>query len=500
MRTHVACVGSVVLAGAVLGLLGAMAHGQDQGVLTRNDAVLVVDGTVREIFRSPRQDRVDYLVQIEVRRSLAERTPPAPVRVAIPAPGDLVYVHASDSTSNGQPQRLSGNEPPATNARQVVPSERSQVRAYLVPGPRGGWTGAGRDWFESTSSVLAEANPSDLAPAAPESAPGSTTPSRPQTPPAGGKFALAPLGLTGEIVNVKGQFVLRVLSVEQGGAAQASGLEPGDIIIGANDKALVGLDQLDQLARQGALKNLIVLDVNNGKQVRVAIEVAAADRAAPANGLPPLANTKPEAPVTPNPAPAGTSRSLGISAEPVMVGKRTGMKVIRVEPGSPAQVAGIEIGDVLVAANGVPITGVEVLSSVVHKSGPTLTVTVRDIRNGRDTPVQIKIGNPDAANPVPVPADTPIQSDVGRKLGAVTELVFYDVNPAVKVTEVEPGSPAARAGIEPGDIIVEANGTPTLHPKTLDEVVRNSPPTLKLTVIDPRNNKKTPVEVNLGGR
>jgi serine protease Do len=498
MRTHVACVGSAVLAGSVLGLLGSIAHGQFHGAATRNDAVLVADGTVREVFRSPRQDRVDYLVQIEVRRSLSERTPSAPLRVAIPAAGDLIYVHASDSSGNGQPQRLSGNDPPAT-ARLVVPPERTQVRAYLVPGPRGEWTGAGRDWFESTSNVLAEANPSDLAPASPELGPGAA-PARPQTPSAGDKFALAPLGLTGEIMNIKGQFALRVSSVEQGGAAQRSGLEPGDMIIGANNSALVGLDQLDQLARQGVLKNLVVLDVNNGKPTRVPIEVAALAGGGPANGLPPVASTKPDAPVTPIPAPAGASRSLGISAEPVAVGKRTGMKVIRVEAGSPAQLAGIEQGDVLVAANGVPITGVEVLSSVVKKSGPTLTVTVRNIRDGRDVPVEIKIGSSDAANAAPVPADTSIQPELGRKLGAVTELVFYDVNPAVKVTEVEPGSPAARAGIEPGDIIVEANGTPTLHPKTLDEVVRNSPPTLKLTVIDPRNNKKTPVEVNLGGR
>ena len=77
------------------------------------------------------------------------------------------------------------------------------------------------------------------------------------------------------------------------------------------------------------------------------------------------------------------------------------MKVIRVEPGSPAQLAGIEPGDVLVAANGVPITGVEVLSSVVKKSGPTLTVTVRDTRSGRDVPVEIKIGGTDAAKRLP---------------------------------------------------------------------------------------------------
>lgn len=66
------------------------------------------------------------------------------------------------------------------------------------------------------------------------------------------------------------------------------------------------------------------------------------------------------------------------------------------------------------------------------------------------------------------------------------------------MTEVEPGSPAALAGIEPGDVIVEANGTPVLHPKTLDEVVRKSGPSLKLMVVDPRTRQKTAVEVKLG--
>ena len=100
-------------------------------------------------------------------------------------------------------------------------------------------------------------------------------------------------------------------------------------------------------------------------------------------------------------------------------------------------------------------------------------------------------------NRAPLPTDA-APSGTGRKLGAVCELVFHDVDPAAKVTEVESGSPADLAGIEPGDVIVEANGTPVLHPKTLDEIVRQSGPTLKLMVIDPRTHQKTPVEVKLG--
>jgi serine protease Do len=499
MNAFISRSGMVVLAVAVCGLWSIAALGQQPGVSTRDDAVLIVDGIVREVFRSPRPDRLDYLVEIDVKRTQADRVPRTPARVATPAPGDIVYVHVSDRLAYGQQgQRVAGQNPTPSESPQVFPAERSQVRAYLVPGSRGGWEGAGASWFQITSNVLAEANPADAPAAAPERTPATRT----ETPPTGGKSALSALGFTGETLIVKGQFVLRVLSVEQAGPAQRSGLEPGDIVIGANDAALGGLEQLAQLAQQGTLKNLLVLDVNTGKSARVAIDMAASSGSRPTIEPPTTANNAPSpSATTRNSAPAGASKSLGISAEPVMVGKRTGMKVIRVEPGSPAQTAGIEVGDVIVAANGVAVTGVEVLSAVLKKSGPSLTLTVRDTRTGRDVPVAVKVGGPEASAPTPIPADTPVQTgSTGRKLGAVTELVFYDVNPAVKVTEVEPNSPAARAGLEPGDIITEANGTPVLHPKTLDEVVRNSAAVLKLQVVDPSTNKKTAVDVKLDGR
>jgi serine protease Do len=135
---------------------------------------------------------------------------------------------------------------------------------------------------------------------------------------------------------------------------------------------------------------------------------------------------------------------------------------------------------------------------VVHKSGASLSLTVRDTRNGKDTRVEVKLGGEEAGNLTPAPADAPTLPAIGQRLGAVTELVFHDADPAAKVTEVEAGSPAAKAGIEPGDVIVEANGTPVLHPKTLDDIVRKSGPTLKLTVIDPRSRQKNAVEVSLG--
>ena len=75
--------------------------------------------------------------------------------------------------------------------------------------------------------------------------------------------------------------------------------------------------------------------------------------------------------------------------------------------------------------------------------------------------------------------------------------MFLDTDSAVKVTEIEPGSPAEKAGIELGDIIVEADGHPILHPNTLNEVVAKSGPVLKLVIVDPKANRKASVEVNL---
>ena len=157
---------------------------QDRAASTKDDAVLTVDGVVREIFQSARQDRVDFVVQIEVKRSEAVRAPRTPLRVPMPAPGDMVYVHSSRRHDNALGLAQSGGGQSQGPARDAIPlpDERSQVRAYLYPKATGGWEGAGSDWFDLTSRDLADAKPTDPAPAATDRAPSSPT-SRPEAAP-----------------------------------------------------------------------------------------------------------------------------------------------------------------------------------------------------------------------------------------------------------------------------------------------------------------------------
>jgi serine protease Do len=107
---------------------------QERDRVAKEDAALVVDGVVREVFRSPRQGRMDYLVQIEVQRSDGRKAPKGGVRPQFPGPGDIVYVHAYQKQDPSAPTTTGGGA-------GSVPAERAQVRAYLVPHDQGGWKG-----------------------------------------------------------------------------------------------------------------------------------------------------------------------------------------------------------------------------------------------------------------------------------------------------------------------------------------------------------------------
>lgn len=489
-RENLKCLGIAIIAVNAWLVLAFIGRAKGQEPTAKADAVAVVEGVVREIFRSPRQGRIDVLVQVDVLRSEAGKPPRTGGRVTCPAPGDSVYVHLSQAIDT--PNRMAVGP-----VNRAIPAELSQVRAYLVPRPQGGWEAISPEWFDLTSDLPAPRNSSEPAPATVEAAPmPNSAPSPSPTAPQGGKVVLTSLGLSADPLDVQGRFVLRVTSVERGGAAQRAGIEVGDVIAGANGAVLKDAAQFDQLSRRGGPMSLIVIDINSGKATQVEV-------------TPVLANAGQPREPEPTPAPATPSRSLGIATETVSLGGRSALKVVRVDPESAGAKAGLEVGDVLVGANGASLTGPEQLAAALHKSGPSLTLQVRDVRTGRDTPVEVAFAGPQRpAPPIDVPAlpGGPAPAPVGapgastNRLGVVTELSFFDVEVAVKVTEVEPGSPAARAGIQPGTIIVKADGKPMLHPNDLVEAARKATNSIRLTIADPRGSRTSDVNVDLRGR
>ena len=80
--------------------------------------------------------------------------------------------------------------------------------------------------------------------------------------------------------------------------------------------------------------------------------------------------------------------TLGVNARSVTDGTRDGALVLNVEPGSPADLAGIEEEDVVIAVEGEPVGSSEELVVAIDAFDPGDTVTVEVVRGGGSREVE----------------------------------------------------------------------------------------------------------------
>ncbi len=143
------------------------------------------------------------------------------------------------------------------------------------------------------------------------------------------------------------------------------------------------------------------------------------------------------------------SKSLGI-------GNVKGALVIGVVPNSGAAKAGIKIKDVIVGLNGVKITSADKLVNVIHEYAPNNVVNVKVYRNGKYLTFRVKL------SPKSIFKTTSTYTANGFTVAALTELnrSKYSIPSnvtGVVVTDVNPNSQAAMAGLQPGDVIMTLN-------------------------------------------
>ena len=144
------------------------------------------------------------------------------------------------------------------------------------------------------------------------------------------------------------------------------------------------------------------------------------------------------------------------------VKEREGVLVADVMKGGPAEAAGLRAGDVIVEFNGGPIKEVPELQRRVAAVSPGQAVRLTVIRDGKPVRVSVKIGEMPSDEPKPVLG----QDDEGWGLGVepLTGEAALRLNLPVAsgllVTDVVPGSPADKAGLRRGDVIIEAGRKP----------------------------------------
>lgn len=141
-----------------------------------------------------------------------------------------------------------------------------------------------------------------------------------------------------------------------------------------------------------------------------------------------------------------------------------GVLVAQVQEDSPADIAGLKRGDVILKLDGQTISDSHLLSRRVAALEPGSTARLRILRDNDERTLRVKIGTlPEEDDQL---AGTGLAKPIEKKWGfAVTALneqvarqLGYDENETgVVITRVTPMSPAAEAGVRRGDLIKEIN-------------------------------------------
>ena len=145
-------------------------------------------------------------------------------------------------------------------------------------------------------------------------------------------------------------------------------------------------------------------------------------------------------------------------AESFDLDRPRGALVAQVGGNSPAERAGIESGDIIVAVDGAQVEVSADLPHIVGLLAPGDVVDITIIRDGEETLLEVEIGALEAdeiARVVTAPSEPGTVSVLGM---TVKELEESDESgPAVRggvvVSSVEPGSPAFEGGVRAGDIL-----------------------------------------------
>ena len=175
---------------------------------------------------------------------------------------------------------------------------------------------------------------------------------------------------------------------------------------------------------------------------------------------------------------------LGVTIQPVTpnlaksfkLSKSEGALISDVNPGSPADRAGLKSGDVVTKLDGQPVLDSRSLRLQIGEMSPGKTVQLAVMRDGIEQRYSVALGEqPGDQSDSPGISGGPSSSRAldGVSLEAITPELARQYSlrntKGVAVRRVDPNSAAANAGLEAGDVILEVNRHPVTNS---DEVHR----------------------------
>jgi S1-C subfamily serine protease len=138
-----------------------------------------------------------------------------------------------------------------------------------------------------------------------------------------------------------------------------------------------------------------------------------------------------------------------------------GLKVAFIQRGGAAATAGLEIGDIIIGADGYYVDSLDELESAARNSYGKLPLVVRDVRSGRTATTTMKITSGGV---------------IGNAVGWVPglELSVEITRDGLKISdEVQRGTLAAILGLKRGDVLQLVNGEPIQEVDTETALARS---------------------------
>ncbi len=160
-----------------------------------------------------------------------------------------------------------------------------------------------------------------------------------------------------------------------------------------------------------------------------------------------------------------------------------GVLIAQVSADSPASKAGLKVGDVITAINGNPVDDVNNFRLAVAGFASGTAIHLKIVREGKTLEVPVTLGEVNEANNrVGGPEGAPGKGEKGAMKGVSVQALTPeirqqmqlpdDVKGGVVITDLDDDSPAAAAGLQPGEVIVQVNHRPVNTVAEFNSAVR----------------------------
>jgi serine protease Do len=183
-------------------------------------------------------------------------------------------------------------------------------------------------------------------------------------------------------------------------------------------------------------------------------------------------------------------------ARAIGLNKPEGALVSQVSPNSPASRAGLESGDVILEMNGAPVNESNQLRMNVSLMNPGQTVHLKVFRNGQTREVTAQVGD------LPGQKVERASRENSGSTQALEGVQVENLDPqtarqeglpantrGVVVTQVDPASAAAAAGLQEGDVIQEVNHHAVATPEDLSSALHHANGGESLLLVNRNGNR-----------